>query len=109
MYVVVFNRLGFLILFMSVIVGYFAGMPAQRFVDDERSITFIQLGVTVLTILVLDLLYRATHNRLVGWMRFVHPRMGGQMFYIPAWGWIPLIGLAVLVAPCSGIPLRANR
>ena len=103
MYVIFYNNLGMMILFLAVLVGYFAGMPAQHFIEDERSVAIVQLGAAVLTILVLDLGYRATHNRLAGWLRFVHHGMGGQMFFIPVWGWVPVIGLAALVGKLCGL------
>ena len=102
MYVVIFNKLGLLTVFAAVLVGALAGMPARNIVDDEPSVTAIQLGAMIATMLVVDFAWRALHNRVFGWMRFVHPYMGGQLFYVPVWAIAPLLAVVSVVARLCG-------
>jgi hypothetical protein len=103
MYVIVFNRLGLWIVFEAILLGVLAGVPASRFLDDEDTVTQIQGGVAISFLLVADLGYRAMRNRHRGWIRFVHPTMGGQFFFIPVWVYAPVMTAVGFAAKAYGV------
>jgi hypothetical protein len=83
--VIIFNILGTRILFASVLIGGVIAVALGRF--NYNSPLF--LVATGFFMIVIDLWYRGTREEAA----FLHPRGGGQFFFIPVW----LIGFSIFV------------
>jgi hypothetical protein len=78
-----FNSVGVGLLVLGLILGYALQLVIGLMVKLDGSNSIVEL-VTGLA-MVGDLLYRQGNIPYDGCARFIHPKMGGNIMFIPAW------------------------
>lgn len=97
----VFNKLGFMMLFVAICTGILAGVPVRYFTDNDTRVTLIQAGAATIVLTVLDLAYRGWRHRELGWKRFFRKDTGGHLCFIPVWAYVPAMVVFGIISLCA--------
>ena len=94
----IINGLGGIMMIVGLVLAFAVGWVVDEVWPNANKGVAAGAGVYFLVTISADLVYRWTHFRERGRVRFVHPFTGGMLFFIPLWVWgvAPLVALPIV-------------